>query len=695
MRANDDRLRDLRILVVDDDKGTREMLGFILEQAGGHVVPVGSVAEALESYKSSPPDVIVCDIGMPDYNGYALIALVRAHDKALGRTTPVIALTSFTSPADKDTALAAGFRTYMSKPFDPGEIIEEICRITSVTTRSQCKKASRVNVAAIIREHHDEIIRQWTEEAFRSASARGLTKPQFENLMPVFLSELATADTELGQLSDRQRDLIENHLSTRLRQGFDLAEIIDEITILGHMVSRTWETAPIEQRPDALDIRRFFGELNAASTLIADMFREHMAKDEQTEKRYTRLLQLVASEALRVGEQPFQNRLRDVLELIMEAMEAQVAVLLLFDSEVRTLLTTAATGIANGVLEEYASTLDPLSFAGQVATREEPTTVLDVFTTELHVNDALKRNGIHSLLGVRLRPCDKLMGVLYIGLSNTRPFSSGEIRRIETLADQLTVHLDNAKLHADLQDKVDALTRERGLRERFMSVLVHDLRGPLTVAKMGSAMLANQPKMLNERPGLAVKIDTNIDRVERMIRDLLDTNRIRANERLPLHLAEVDLAALAHEVIQDLSPINYERFILKLEDGVRGIWDAEELRRALWNLAINAVKYGAADKPITITVKRSGAEAQISVHNFGSVIAPEDQASVFDSFTRTQDAQAKGKIGWGLGLTLVRGSSEAHGGKVTVESSVARGTTFTIHLPLDARPYQAGSKPAA
>jgi signal transduction histidine kinase len=165
--------------------------------------------------------------------------------------------------------------------------------------------------------------------------------------------------------------------------------------------------------------------------------------------------------------------------------------------------------------------------------------------------------------------------------------------------------------------------------------------------------------------------------------------------RLPLHLAEIDLAALAREVIQDLSPINYKRFILELEDGVRGIWDAEELRRALWNLAINAVKYGAPDKPITITVKRSGSEAQLSVHNYGSVIAPEDQSSIFDSFTRTQDARTKGQIGWGLGLTLVRGSSEAHGGKVTVQSSAALGTTFTIHLPPDSRPYQAGSKPAA
>jgi signal transduction histidine kinase/CheY-like chemotaxis protein len=694
MRATD-RLRDLQILVVDDDKDTRAMLRFILQEAGGHVIAVGSVAQALESYKSSPPDVIISDIGMPDYNGYALIALVRVHDRELGRTTPVIALTAYTSPADKETAIAAGFEKYMSKPFDPAEIIEEIRGIAHVETRSPSGKAGKSNIATIIREHHDEIIRQWSEDAVRAASARGLTKPQFENLMPSFLSELAATETELGQLSGRQRDLIENHLSSRLRQGFDLAEIIDEIAILGNVVSRMWQAAPAAQRPDMVGIQRFFGELNAASTLVADMFRDHMGKDEQTEKRYARLLQLLASEAMRVGEEPFQNRLREVLELIMEAMDAQVAVLLLFDCDERTLVTKASAGVANGVLEEYAAALDPLSFAGQVAAHEEPTAVLNVVTKELQVNDALQRNGIRSLLGVRLRRCHKLMGVLYIGLSHARPFSPGEIRRIEALADHLTVHLDNAKLHADLQEQVNALTLERGLRERFMSVLVHDLRGPLTVAKMGSAMLVNQPKMLNERPELAAKIDTNIDRVERMIRDLLDTNRIRANERLPLHLAEVDLAGLAREVIQDLSPINYKRFILELEDGVRGIWDAEELRRALWNLAINAVKYGAPDKPITITVKRSGSETQLSVHNYGSVIAPEDRSSIFDSFTRTQDARTKGQIGWGLGLTLVRGSSEAHGGKVTVQSSAALGTTFTIHLPPDSRPYQAGSKPAA
>jgi signal transduction histidine kinase len=211
---------------------------------------------------------------------------------------------------------------------------------------------------------------------------------------------------------------------------------------------------------------------------------------------------------------------------------------------------------------------------------------------------------------------------------------------------------------------------------------------------MGSVVLAEQPELLDTRRELAVKIDRNIDRAERMIRDLLDTNRIRANERLPLHLHECDLGALARLVIEELGSIYGDRFILKQEHDVRGIWDAEELRRALWNLSSNAVKYGAPDKPITITVKRSISEAQLSVHNDGSVIAPEHQSDIFDSFARAPQAMAEGKTGWGLGLTLVRGCSEAHGGRVTVESSAALGTDFTIHLPPDSGPYQAGFNPA-
>jgi signal transduction histidine kinase len=386
----------------------------------------------------------------------------------------------------------------------------------------------------------------------------------------------------------------------------------------------------------------------------------------------------------------------------MNAMDAEAVTLLLLESDGRTLATAGSVGLAEGMVEKHVTTSDPSSFVLHVVANEEPVAISNALTTELQVDDVLKRNGIHALLGVRIPRITKLKGVLYIGVTSSRPFSTRELRRIESLADRLTVHLDNAQLYAklqetsrDLEEKVAALTIERTLRERFMSILAHDLRGPLTVAKMASVILVSHPETLDERRELAAKIDANIDRAERMIRDLLDANRLRANERLPLRLNECDLGDLARSLAEELSTSHSKRFILNLDHDVRGIWDAEQLRRAVWNLAINAVQYGDADKPIRISAKHDGAGVELSVHNCGPVIASDDQAHLFDPFARTRQAQAGEQIGWGLGLTLVRGCAEAHGGTVTVQSSRASGTTFRLHLPPDSRPYELGKNPAA
>ena len=117
------------ILVVEDDHDTRELLRFFLEQQGAKVVTADSVEPAVESYQAVPPNILITDIGMPGYNGYALIALIRAHDKQTGRRTPAIALTAFASPADRETALAAGFDAYLEKPFLPAELLATIATL--------------------------------------------------------------------------------------------------------------------------------------------------------------------------------------------------------------------------------------------------------------------------------------------------------------------------------------------------------------------------------------------------------------------------------------------------------------------------------------------------------------------------------------------------------------------------------------
>jgi signal transduction histidine kinase len=96
----------------------------------------------------------------------------------------------------------------------------------------------------------------------------------------------------------------------------------------------------------------------------------------------------------------------------------------------------------------------------------------------------------------------------------------------------------------------------------------------------------------------------------------------------------------------------------------------------------NAIKYGAADRPIDVAIAAGRSGVTLSVHNEGPPLAPEEQAQLFVPFRRGRRGR---QPGWGLGLTLVKACAEAHGGRVEVRSSVEEGTTFSLHLPADAR----------
>src|SRR5688572_4722561 len=105
------------------------------------------------------------------------------------------------------------------------------------------------------------------------------------------------------------------------------------------------------------------------------MFREHLLADEQSQRRYERLVQKIASESFEVDAVPFRERLREVVTLLMEAVGAQSVALLLLDREMKELITVASAGAANEELEQYTTSLDPRSLPGLIAAHEEPTEV--------------------------------------------------------------------------------------------------------------------------------------------------------------------------------------------------------------------------------------------------------------------------------------------------------------------------------
>jgi signal transduction histidine kinase/DNA-binding response OmpR family regulator len=128
-------LSGLRILVVDDEGDTRELLRFILEQCGSVVTLAGSVAEALPELQAGAYDVLISDIGMPGTDGYAFIRSVRALPSEKVSLIPAVALTAYARSEDRSQALRAGFDMHLTKPIEPSELLVVVATLVEGVRR--------------------------------------------------------------------------------------------------------------------------------------------------------------------------------------------------------------------------------------------------------------------------------------------------------------------------------------------------------------------------------------------------------------------------------------------------------------------------------------------------------------------------------------------------------------------------------
>jgi signal transduction histidine kinase len=155
---------------------------------------------------------------------------------------------------------------------------------------------------------------------------------------------------------------------------------------------------------------------------------------------------------------------------------------------------------------------------------------------------------------------------------------------------------------------------------------------------------------------------------------------------MPLRISERNMLSVIEDIVVDLSRKDQNRLHIN-GAAVHGHWDGEALTRAIENLVSNAIKYGEPDSPITINLVAREGRVIIYVINQGKPIPIEDQEVLFQVYRRANAARTSGKKGWGIGLALVRGVAEAHGGSVSIDSANGR-TTFLIDIPQDARPFQ-------
>lgn len=249
------------------------------------------------------------------------------------------------------------------------------------------------------------------------------------------------------------------------------------------------------------------------------------------------------------------------------------------------------------------------------------------------------------------------------------------------------IFIINASIDGSIREAVNAFAFAQSvLRERFVATLTHDLRNPLSNANLAAQMINNSSDLAKIKEFAGLIVD-NLSRMDGMIQDMLDSVSFQNGEMLRLRLEEFDMQDVAKEVCHQFTATHGPRFQYSGKT-VRGWWDREAIKRAIENMISNAIKYGAPDTPIRTEIDAQDERVILTVHDEGDSIPPEQIECIFQIFERAVAAKEANKRGWGIGLPYVRSVAESHGGSVGVDSSANRGTTFTINMPIDARPFQ-------
>ena len=282
-----------------------------------------------------------------------------------------------------------------------------------------------------------------------------------------------------------------------------------------------------------------------------------------------------------------------------------------------------------------------------------------------------------SLMVVPLRSRGEVLGtVSFVRGDGRPPFDEADRELGEELARRAALAVENARLYDDAR-------RATRARDDMLAVVSHDLRNPIHSVFMSSSFLLDLlpgEGMEVERTQAAV-IKRAAERGNRLIQDLLDITHIESG-RLSLELEEHRAAVLAREALEQAGFAAANQGISmvrgEMDDTARVCVDHDRILQALGNLIGNALKFTPTGGRVTLSVRREGDEVLISVSDTGPGVDPAQVSRLFDRYWQ---ANRRDKRGVGLGLSIVKGIMEAHGGEVRVETRSGAGTTFTLVLP--------------
>jgi PAS domain S-box-containing protein len=336
-----------------------------------------------------------------------------------------------------------------------------------------------------------------------------------------------------------------------------------------------------------------------------------------------------------------------------------------------------------GIPDEVVKQSNRLEFgqaiSGAVALQRQP-----IVATHIKQSDDPKAQLVKSL-GIRACACNPLeinndlLGTLaFVGRSRDE-FEEDELEFLRTICQYVAVAYERLRFVRQLRDA------DRR-KDEFLATLAHELRNPLAPIRNAVELLRRSDgstQLVEEATGM---MGRQLDQMVRIVDDLLDLSRI-SQGKVQVRKERIELATVLRSAVEAVRLMidarAQELTVTMPSETIYLEADATRLGQVISNLLDNAAKYTPKGGHIKLTAERQGGEAVVSVRDTGIGIAPEQLAHIFEMFSQVAPALERSEEGLGIGLSLVRGLVELHGGKVKAQSAgLGKGSEFIVRLPV-------------
>ncbi len=507
----------------------------------------------------------------------------------------------------------------------------------------------------------------------RVPAGKGIAGKAFEEHRPVIVNDVEEDGQWYGAFDARAdfitRSVLAVPLNTRGRS-------IGVLEVINHRDNRSFHQADVAllqsfaaQAATAIENARLFTTTDQALQARVEELTtlQHIDRQLNATLDYQEVMDLTLASALRITGAEFG---------VMAALHEE-------EDGTRGLQVLASWGYPEDLARRYTEDmLWPLErgLIGRTVIEGETLLVRDV---PQHPDYAAVVPDMQVQLSVPVRRENRVIGVMALESPDMDSFSEEDVALVTRLVDHAAIAIDNARLFQQVQQANQAKTE-------FIDFVSHELKQPMTSMKGYTDLLKKgiAGTLNKQQTQFLDVIRSNVQRMDRLVQDLLDMSRIEAG-RVHLEMEDVAPGAVAEEAVQTFQQSienKQQTLTLDLEPDlpvVRG--DAGRLGQVLTNLLSNANKYTPEGGSITVRVTQCELDGQSyvrwSVEDTGIGMTSEEMEMLFTKFFRSDSPEVRNVKGTGLGLVITRSLVEMHDGHLRVQSAPGEGSTFSFLIP--------------